>query len=644
MADEVQLQQLLLPIEVRTAAFERALNRIEKKTNATFAKVARDANAGTNGIDRALASTERRFTALETTMLRLQGRIGGALRGTALAFAGGFSVEGAERLLDTSTRIRNALRVAGLEGQSLTKVYDALYQSARRNAAPLETLVTLYSRVAQAQDSLGVSQAQLLNFTDKVALALRVAGTDAQTASGALLQLGQALGAGVVRAEEFNSINEGARPILQAVAAGLEEAGGSVAKLRKLVLDGKISSEAFFRAFEVGAVTLESKVTGAQLTIAQSLTNLQNELIAVAGRLDDATGASNATGETLNKLASIVRGLGNVFTATADGPVGTFINKLSQVNDLIRKIEPVSRALGLISEENLNALAGIAAPSGERSEADRIRAEIAHLESGMQKAPGSARIAAQTRIDDLYRRLETATNAGPTTRGGRRGKKTIAAKPITIKDYPVSDPGDDAERAEKTAERLAKSYDRIKVRVDEFIASQLAEADALSLTGRAADAMRFRQDLLNDAIAAGIQVTPEQTKEIEKYAEAMAYAAEAASRASLKQDLVFRRQQAVRSDVDRQIAETLQRYNLPIDLNSADAAVIRHTVLVERAADAWNDVRQQGIDAIDALVGSAFGGLDDLEGALADTARNVLKTFNALAISGPLYRMEDIVA
>ena len=106
-------------------------------------------------------------------------------------------------------------------------VYNRLRESALKNAAPLETLVTLYGRVALVQKELGVSQAEMLNFTDKIALALRVAGTDAQSASGALLQLSQALGSGVVRAEEFNSILEGALPIAQAAAAGLKEAGGS---------------------------------------------------------------------------------------------------------------------------------------------------------------------------------------------------------------------------------------------------------------------------------------------------------------------------------------------------------------------------------------------------------------------------------
>ena len=141
----------------------------------------------------------------------------------------------------------------------LEQVYGGLFDAAQRNAAPIETLVQLYSRLSLVQKELGVDGEELIGFTDNVALALRVAGTDAQAASGALLQLSQALGGGVVRAEEFNSILEGALPIAQAAAAGLKEAGGSVARLRALVVDGKVSSEAFFRAFEAGAHTLQHR-------------------------------------------------------------------------------------------------------------------------------------------------------------------------------------------------------------------------------------------------------------------------------------------------------------------------------------------------------------------------------------------------
>src|SRR5690606_11007905 len=129
----------------------------------------------------------------------------------------------------------------------------------------------------------------------------------APEADCALLQLSQAMGSGTVRAEEFNSILEGALPIAQAAAAGLEEAGGSVARLRQLVVDGKVSSEAFFRAFEAGSVILKDKVAGAELTTSQAFVRLQNVLIDAAGKIDDTTGASDGLAGSINELAGYVQ-------------------------------------------------------------------------------------------------------------------------------------------------------------------------------------------------------------------------------------------------------------------------------------------------------------------------------------------------
>src|SRR5690606_17610893 len=141
---------------------------------------------------------------------KVNGTFAGLGRGMLGTLAAAFSLREAQKFIDTATRIDNALKVAGLSGEQLTKVYDALFVSAQKNAAPLEALVQLYGRASLVQKELGVSTEQLLKFTDNVAVALRVSGKSAAESSGALLQLSQALGSGVVRAEEFNSMLEGA--------------------------------------------------------------------------------------------------------------------------------------------------------------------------------------------------------------------------------------------------------------------------------------------------------------------------------------------------------------------------------------------------------------------------------------------------
>lgn len=298
-----KIQTLLVSLEARINQYEATMRKAMQQT------------------DRSARSIENRFRRMNSNIGanfgRLQAQIGAA-------FAGVAATRGAVQLIDSATRIENSLKVAGLAGDELSRVYDRLFASAQKNAAPLETLAQLYGRVAIVQKELGTSTEEMLRFTDNVAMALRVAGTDAQSASGALLQLSQAMGSGVVRAEEFNSILEGALPIAQAAAAGLEEAGGSVAKLRQLVVDGKVSSEAFFRAFEAGAYTLENKVAGAELTVSQQFVRLQNVLIDVAREMNEGTGASKLLGDGVANLAEIVRDMGDGIQA-AIGPLQTLV-------------------------------------------------------------------------------------------------------------------------------------------------------------------------------------------------------------------------------------------------------------------------------------------------------------------------------
>lgn len=279
-----------------------------------------------NGVtDKQMRDIERRHKQAADTVSRTMGRLGGAL-------AGGAALKGAQALIDTATRIDNALKVAGVSGAELTTVYDALFKSAQANAAPMEALVQLYGRASLVQKELGISTSELLKFTDNVAVALRVSGKSAAESSGALLQLSQALGSGVVRAEEFNSMLEGALPIVQAAARGIDEAGGSVAKLRHLVVEGKVSSTAFFRGFQAGAVTLKDQVAGSTYTVAQGFVRLQNVAIDAAKRLNTVTGASDQAGRGLDNLAIVVERLAKAYEwlnrVVGDSSVGKGVGQL----------------------------------------------------------------------------------------------------------------------------------------------------------------------------------------------------------------------------------------------------------------------------------------------------------------------------
>lgn len=305
-------------------------------------------------LKRATATFNGETKKIETRSKTMQKTVNSSFSdlGKGLALGAGFTaaIMAFKDLADAATRTQNSLKVAGLSGAELTSVYQQLFQAAQDNAAPVEDLVKLYSRVAINQKELGVSSGQLITFSTNVAKALRVQGTTAQEAQGALLQLSQALGSGTVRAEEFNSILEGVPTILQAAAAGLDRAGGSVAKLRQIMLAGQLSSKEFFDAFERGAPLLDQKLKGSVLTIGQALVKFNNSLQDAAGKFDSVFGASARAVEVIGTLAKTVEDLGRIFKTVADSDAGAFIAKLSEMQGYIDKLIPGIDAIKRLPE------------------------------------------------------------------------------------------------------------------------------------------------------------------------------------------------------------------------------------------------------------------------------------------------------
>ncbi|MBB4002646.1 tape measure protein [Aurantimonas endophytica] len=444
------VEDLVLSISADTAQIRRALKRLEGDTKKT-----------TSIMERNFATMNTRVGASAVAMSRT----------LAAAFAGAVTLRGAQQLVDSSIRIQNALKTTGLEGEALKSVYDQLFAAAQKNAAPIESLVTLYSKLAINQKELNVSSDELVSFSETIAVALRAGGTSAAEASGALLQLSQAMGGGVVRAEEFTSILEGAPTILQAAAAGIKEAGGSVATLRQLMLDGELSSQAFFRGIEAGSGILEDRLATAGTTVSQAFVRLQNVLQDTAGRLNTGTEASEKISGALNSLSdtiagmdfsSIISGLDNVGDA-ASRVVGGIIN--------------VSRALGEMA--------------GLPDWLERHNAMMDNLRSMTPPGGGDARISGAFEV------TEGTGISGASVAGGRGGRLPRVNPQITLDKYPVAGDGKTKKPKktdeERSREKAIKDADREAEAVRELIADLEHEQLQIGMTNeqrQISDALR----------------------------------------------------------------------------------------------------------------------------------------------------------
>lgn len=567
-------ERLVVLLEARVSEFEKRFRQAEQRGTRTYQKLRRDSRSATRQME---ADMVRSSTAINRALATTASRIGAF----GAAFAGMRAVTGYNRLADAATAMANSLRVAGLEGAELSRVYEKLFTSAQRNSAPISALVELYSKLALTQTELGVSSDELIRFTDGIAVALKVAGTDATTASGALLQLSQALGGGVVRAEEFNSILEGVPTIAQAVARGLKEAGGSVAELRKLVVDGEVSSAAFFRAFEVGSAELRRQAETSQTTVRQAMTRIGNSLLTVIGEFDQASGASASLARILGELAN---GIGS-FDASG------FVSEIRRITSALGEAEnAVASWLSALGDAqvfaDLNEAMGVAEdgkllnPDVREAEAkiDRLEGEVETLQAAIENNTelGFDNTEAIARLREVRAELAAlkaeAASLPRYIAGLKPGGEVVhdmsetgtgitsyeapplPVKPVSTDDFPV-DPDDDNKPGSgsrtgsrrrgggggRSSRATPDDYAREVEQIRERTAALEIEAAQLVLVAAGerdmGDAMEFartKAELLTAAQQAGKEITPQLEAEIDSLAEAYMTAGLAAEEAAEK--------------------------------------------------------------------------------------------------------------
>lgn len=484
------MQRLIVSLEARTKAFENALNRANGV-----------ANRRAKAIESRFAAMNRNVTANFT----------GLSRGMVAAFAGAAGLRAATGFIDTSVRITNALKVAGLEGEALEATYQRLMKSAKDNAAPLESLVQLYSRVVLVQKELGVSGEQVEGLVNTIAVALRVAGVDAQSASGALLQLSQALGSGVVRAEEFNSILEGAPTILQAAAAGIREAEGSVSKLRQIMLDGELSSRALFDGIEAGSVMLEDKLAGAQLTVSQAFENLRTSLVNAAKELNEGSEASDKMAAALEWLAQAIA---NTDFSPAISGVMEFVGHLGNAIDMIGQY---ARAAGDLT--------------GASSLGPWLQGKLRERQQ---------QSAIDNRINGAFGSIPTASEAS--------AMEPTQLEPISIRDEPYRVTSSSGKRGggsstgrgsrENPFERETRQIRERTVALQAETAAMAGLNPLVDDYGFALEKASATQELLNAAERAGLAITPELRASIDALATGYANASVEAEKLAESQDQI----------------------------------------------------------------------------------------------------------
>lgn len=197
----------------------------------------------------------------------------GALGPLAGAMVAAFSISAIKDTADEMMNLDGRLRTITDSDEQRYGVEEKLYALSQRNRQALSSMGDLYYKVARSAKHFGVSEEDSMRVTDIVSRALTVGGASANEASSAILQLGQALGSGVLQGDELSSLDDNASLLMQHIA---ENMGVTIGDLKKMGSEGKLTSAAVIDAILKSGTAIDAEFDKMPTTIGQAETEIKN--------------------------------------------------------------------------------------------------------------------------------------------------------------------------------------------------------------------------------------------------------------------------------------------------------------------------------------------------------------------------------
>lgn len=175
--------------------------------------------------------------------------------------------------LNTMNQAFNEINGTATETDTIVKQIYASAQNARGSFNDMAAVVAKFGN--NARDAFA-SQDEVIAFANLIQKQMTIAGASTQEASNAMLQLSQALGSGVLRGDELNSIFEQAPNLIQSIADYLDV---PIGKIREMAQDGQLTADVVKAAIFSSAEDINAKFEAMPMTWGQVWTSFQNSAL-----------------------------------------------------------------------------------------------------------------------------------------------------------------------------------------------------------------------------------------------------------------------------------------------------------------------------------------------------------------------------
>ena len=157
--------------------------------------------------------------------------------------------------------------------QSTDELVNMVYASAQNARGSFTDMAAVVAKFGNnAKDAFGSSE-EVVAFANLIQKQMTIAGASTQEAGNAMLQLSQALGSGVLRGDELNSIFEQAPNLIQSIADYLDV---PIGKIREMAQDGQLTADIVKNAIFASADDINAKFEQMPMTWGQVWTTMGN--------------------------------------------------------------------------------------------------------------------------------------------------------------------------------------------------------------------------------------------------------------------------------------------------------------------------------------------------------------------------------
>ena len=249
------------------------------------------------------------------------------IKGAVAAYVSIQSIGKALDISDELTLTTSRLDMMNDNLQTTQELVNMVYAAAQDARGSFSDMADVVARFGNNAGDAFSSSEEVVAFADLVQKQMTIAGAGTQEAANAMLQLSQALGSGVLRGDELNSIFEQAPNLIQSIADYLDV---PIGQIREMASEGELSADIVKAAIFASADEINAKFEQMPMTWGQVWQSMQNTaLIAfqpVLQRLNQIANSDafqtfvNGAIEAMATLANVIL---NIFDLVA--MVGGFI-------------------------------------------------------------------------------------------------------------------------------------------------------------------------------------------------------------------------------------------------------------------------------------------------------------------------------